>query len=461
MTEPLAPAFSWPCPECGRHVPLSVMTCRCGATRPEPAAGPPLEPALPVDAPAATRSLTALGGVVIAIGAIAAAAYWTITHPAPSPATAKAQPSRTQAAAGRAGALPLVPPVAPAEKPEPLAADAPPADATSPDEPPLPSLEDLVARTMPAVVTIQTPVGRGSGFFVTADTVLTNVHVVGTESSVLIRRPDGSTTTARVDATAPAYDIAVLKLSSPRPGQATISMGSAASARVGQDVIAIGTPLGFLQNTVSRGIVSGLRDVNGTTMVQTDAAINPGNSGGPLLDRRGIALGIVNAGYQGRDGLSFAIAIDHARALIEGRLAPPASSGASPSPYTQLAPAVPSQTDQRRANDERTYQQSLELLARRASQMDDRWRSFKAGCYSGTVAGNLDHEWFAIWDPKALLGAVAPNCDGLWSDVRRSAQAVRDDVRAANEAARQADILPGTRRDLLRKYKLDYPGWER
>jgi hypothetical protein len=318
-----------------------------------------------------------------------------------------------------------------------------------------------VTRVSPAVITIQTPNARGSGFYVSADTILTNVHVVGTESTVTIRRTDGSTTTARVEATAPAYDIAVLKVFAVRPGQATISMGSAASGRVGQEVIAIGTPLGFLQNTVSRGIVSGLRDVNGVTMVQTDAAINPGNSGGPLLDRHGIALGIVNSGYSGRDGLSFAIAIDHARALIEGRLSAPSTAGGAPSPYTQIAPAVPSQTDQRRAGAERAYQQALEGLSRRASSMDDRWRSFKAGCYSGSVAGTFDREWFAIWDPKALPGAVSPNCEALWADVRRTAQAIRDEVRAANEAARQADILPGTRRDLLRRYKLDSAAWDR
>jgi hypothetical protein len=328
-------------------------------------------------------------------------------------------------------------------------------------EPPVPTLEDLVARLNPAVITIQTPTARGSGFFVAAGTILTNVHVVGAETTVTIRRPDGSSTTAHVEQTAPAYDIAVLKVTAPLEDQTTISMGSAVSARVGQEVIAIGTPLGFLQNTVSRGIVSGLRDVGGVTMVQTDAAINPGNSGGPLLDRHGIAIGIINSGYQGREGLSFAIAIDHARSVIEGRLVAPTSNGAAPSQYQQLAPSVPSQTDQRRANAERAYQQTLEALARRASTLDDRWRNFKAGCYTGTVAANLDHEWFGFWDPRALPGAVAPQCDSLWADLRKMAQAIRDDVMAANEAARQADILPGTRRDLLRRYKLDYPAWER
>jgi trypsin-like peptidase len=353
-----------------------------------------------------------------------------------------------------------MPPAPPAEAPAPLAAEPAPADDAKAVEPPLSALEDLVARLNPAVITIQTPAARGSGFFVSADTILTNVHVVGAESTVTIRRPDGSSTTAQIEKTAPAYDIAVLKVSAPRQDQTTISMGSAVGARVGQEVVAIGTPLGFLQNTVSRGIVSGLRDVNGVTMVQTDAAINPGNSGGPLLDRRGIAVGIINSGYQGREGLSFAIAIDHARSLIEGRLIAPTSNGAAPSPYQQLAPAVPSQTDLRRANAERAYQQALEALARRASTMDDRWRSFKTGCYTGTVAAHFDHEWFGFWDPKALPGAVAPWCESLWGDLRGTAQAIRNDVMAANEAARRADILPGTRRDLLRRYKLTYPAWE-
>src|SRR5207244_4665170 len=119
-----------------------------------------------------------------------------------------------------------------------------------------------------------------------------------------------------------AFEMAVLKVIGTLANQATIRMGATAGVRVGEEVIAIGTPLGFLQNTVSRGIVSALRDVDGATMIQTDAAINPGNSGGPLLDRSGEAIGIIKSGYNGRNGLSFAVAIDHARAVLDGRLAP-------------------------------------------------------------------------------------------------------------------------------------------
>jgi len=177
------------------------------------------------------------------------------------------------------------------------------------------SLEDLVTRLSPAVVLIQSSAGRGSGFFVAPDTILTNVHVVGSDSSLTIRRADGSTTTARVDASAPAFDIAVLRVSNPNADQATIRMGSVATTRVGEDVIAIGTPLGFLQNTVSRGIVSALREADGSTLIQTDAAINPGNSGGPLVNMAGEVIGINTAIVAGGSGIGFAIPSNMAKKI--------------------------------------------------------------------------------------------------------------------------------------------------
>ena len=231
------------------------------------------------------------------------------------------------------------------------------------DAAPSGSLEDLISRVMPAVVTIQTPSSRGSGFFVAADTIITNVHVVGTEPTVTIRRPDGTTTTARVEATAPAFDIAVLKVLGVRTGQAVIPLGAAAAVRIGEEVIAIGTPLGFLQNTVTRGIVSGLRDVGGATLVQTDAAINPGNSGGPLLDRSGTAVGVIKSGYVGSDGLSFAVAIEHARAVLEGRTQAPGAPSA-PTQYQALSPAVASPTDQRRLDATRAFEEAIAQAGR-------------------------------------------------------------------------------------------------
>jgi hypothetical protein len=233
-------------------------------------------------------------------------------------------------------------------------------------------------------------------------------------------------------------------------------MGSAASARVGQEVIAIGTPLGFLQNTVSRGIISGLREVDGSTLVQTDAAINPGNSGGPLMDRNGVAIGVIKSGYNGRDGLSFAVAIDHARGVLEGRTAAPAMAASTPSQYKPLAPAVPSAADQQRDEASRAYEQAVAQIARRADALDDRWRSFKGSCYEGRVTGSFSREWFAFWKSEAMQGAVSPGCGVAFNDMRRMAQDIRDQVAAIGEAARRADVFPGTQRDVLRRYRLDW-----
>ena len=72
----------------------------------------------------------------------------------------------------------------------------------------------------------------------------------------------------------------------------------AARSGPGQEIIVIGSALGTLQNSVSRGIVSGLRASGGATLVQTDAAANPGNSGGPMLDRNGTVIGITTMGYR-------------------------------------------------------------------------------------------------------------------------------------------------------------------
>jgi S1-C subfamily serine protease len=365
---------------------------------------------------------------------------------------------------------PLVKPGDPSA-PSPALADAtpepaqPPLSAPDEAEPSTPaaasaSLEDLVSRASPAVVVVETSSGRGSGFFVTPDTVLTNVHVVSSSASVTLRRPDGSTTTARVEAQSAPFDIAVLRASNPIADQPTLAMGSAANARVGQEVVAIGTPLGFLQNTVSRGIVSALRDVDGATMIQTDAAINPGNSGGPLLDRTGRVIGVIKSGYNGRNGLSFAVAIDHARSVLEGKTATP-STTAGTSQYRAISPAVASPADQRRDDAGKRFDQAIAQLARRADVLDTRWRSFRKNCYEGRIVGSFDREWYALWDQRAMQGAVAPGCGAYFGEFRQMADAIRDAVIAADEAARRADVYPGTRRDVLRHWRLDYSGWSK
>ena len=371
------------------------------------------------------RPTSASGSIVIqitgllAVAAVAiAATVWWMSGRQPVPSSSAIPPlfatSATEEAVPAPPSLGTTPPADPI--PDSPTAAAPAAAPSAADTPA--ALEDLITRVMPAVVTIQAQASRGSGFFVAPDTVITNVHVVGTESTVTIRRSNGATTMARVQATSPAFDIAVLKVFGVLPNQAILHLGTAASVRIGEEVIAIGTPLGFLQNTVSRGIVSGVRDVGGATLVQTDAAVNPGNSGGPLLNRSGAVVGIIKSGYAGSDGLAFAVAVDHARAVLEGR-ADPARSSAESSPYQTLSPAVASPADQRRTDATRAYEDVIAQLARRADALDGQWKSFTAQCYQGRIAGTFDRPWFALWDRGAMQGAVSPGCVPYFDDFRR------------------------------------------
>src|SRR6185436_7621322 len=131
------------------------------------------------------------------------------------------------------------------------------------------------------------------------------------------------------------------------------------------------------------------RQVDGATMIQTDAAINPGNSGGPLLDRHGVAIGIIKSGYAGSDGLSFAVAIDHARALLNGQPALPAAGANNSAQYKALSPAVASPADQARVDAVKGFEKVIVQLGRHADALDDRWRSFKRSCYAGRIVGSF------------------------------------------------------------------------
>ena len=100
----------------------------------------------------------------------------------------------------------------------------------------------------------------------------------------------------------------------------------------------------MLSNTVTRGIVSAVRQVGNITLIQTDAAINPGNSGGPLVDRSGLVIGVnsLAVAAQAGQGLAFAVAIDHATDLLDGQV----SNGAQ-TPLTALTKAMGGPSDSR------------------------------------------------------------------------------------------------------------------
>lgn len=157
--------------------------------------------------------------------------------------------------------------------------------------------------------------GVGSGFIVSADGfVLTNAHVVDGATEVTVRLTDKREFKAKVVGVDKRTDVALLKIDA--TGLPAVRTGDAERAKVGEWVVAMGSPFGF-ENTVTAGIISAkarrLPDENYVPFLQTDVAINPGNSGGPLFNLAGEVIGINSQIYSrsgGFMGISFAIPID-------------------------------------------------------------------------------------------------------------------------------------------------------
>jgi hypothetical protein len=320
-----------------------------------------------------------------------------------------------------------------------------------------PALEEMVDRVMPSIVLVEATSGRGSAFYVRHDTLITNVHVVQQDSYVTLRRMDGSSVSARVQTRAPNFDIAVLKVAQPSPSQPFLQMGSTSSLKPGQEVVIIGSALGTLQNSVSRGIVSGLRNSGGVTLVQSDAAANPGNSGGPMLDRNGRVIGVLTAGYRGREGLNFGVSIDHARDIIEGRernlgtgqtgLAAIESGGQRP------------ESDRRQQQGEQEFMQRVASAEQAAPSLDAAWQRFRTICFKSPIRGSYDREWFALFTPGAIPGDAAAGCIDYFQSMQTEMNKFRDYMRTAVQEARRAGVLPGTIRDTLRAKRLQSDAW--
>ncbi|MFD9705111.1 trypsin-like peptidase domain-containing protein [Lentzea sp. NPDC059081] len=205
------------------------------------------------------------------------------------------------------------------------------------------SVEEVANKLLPSVVQIQvvtrTGAGEGSGFVISSNgQIVTNNHVIEGAASggnIKVVFQDGKTAAAKILGRDPTSDIAVIQADG-ISGAPVVQLGNSGDLKIGQGVVAIGSPF-ELSGTVTSGIVSSLnrpvsagsdaRNSQATVLnaIQTDAAINPGNSGGPLVNMQGQVVGINSAiyspssanGQAGSVGIGFSIPMDQARRTVD------------------------------------------------------------------------------------------------------------------------------------------------
>ncbi len=195
---------------------------------------------------------------------------------------------------------------------------------------PVRSIKDLTKEYGEGVVLIQTPAGLGSGFMLNErGQCVTNYHVIEKETRIAVtvfhRTESGEFTRRRVDdveivALSPFFDLALLQVPQQKEfAFRPVYLAADDEQREGDQVFAIGNPLG-LERSVSEGIVStGKRSLQGLVYIQTTAQINPGNSGGPLFNSRGEVIGVINMKVLSGEGLGFAIPVTYLKHFLKSR----------------------------------------------------------------------------------------------------------------------------------------------
>ena len=210
------------------------------------------------------------------------------------------------------------------------------------------SLADVVERIQEGVVQVTAGSGSGgSGFIIDeSGVVVTNEHVVRGQRKVGIWLTNGRRYSGEVLEQDPTADLTLVQIESDDRFHA-IAMGNPADARLGDEVLALGFPLiGKIGSslTVTRGIISSTRTVNGINLLQTDAAINPGNSGGPLINEHGQVIG-VNAfrieettGGRPVNSIGFAVSVIELQRMVPSLTAQPARTPSTAAPKPKLTP---------------------------------------------------------------------------------------------------------------------------
>ena len=244
---------------------------------------------------------------------------------------------------------------------------------------------------------------QGSGFIISPDgVILTNAHVVRDAKEVMVKLTDHREFQAKVLGADPKTDVAVLRIDA--KDLPTVTLGNTRDLKVGEWVLAIGSPFGF-ENSVSAGVVSAkgrsLPDEGFVPFLQTDVAVNPGNSGGPLFNTRGEVIGINSQIYSrtgGYQGLSFAIPIELATKVKDQIVATGKAS------HARLGVAI-QEVNQTFADSFKLDKPEGALV----SSVDSGGPADKAGLKSGDVIRKVNGQPIVTSsDLPALIGSATP-----------------------------------------------------
>ncbi len=207
-----------------------------------------------------------------------------------------------------------------ASRPSPTTSAAPTVTASATPVPTATTLSTSDVAAIGRASTVQIVQGNvlGSGVYLGNGQVLTAAHVVATTALIVISYDERQVGTARVVRRSKNDDLALLSVTGlDGAGARPVVWGDSSVLRQGDTLVALGYPAG-LPLSVKVGVVSGLREDGGTSLVQTDASLNPGMSGGPVLDGSGRLVGITDFGISKYPGLNFAVASTTARAFVDG-----------------------------------------------------------------------------------------------------------------------------------------------
>ncbi len=167
-----------------------------------------------------------------------------------------------------------------------------------------------LSQAIASSVTIKVQEGHGSGFFISKDGyIITNYHVVADTGEIKVVLNDKSIHNAKIERISKIYDLALLKIDTDKEF-IPFKISTDKDIKVATEVYAIGTPTGEdLSQTLSKGIISGIRDRNDSRLIQTDASVNGGNSGGPMVTKDGTVIGVVSSKLKGFgiEGVGFGI----------------------------------------------------------------------------------------------------------------------------------------------------------